>query len=115
MDESPLLDIYLNDHLAGAPRGTELLKRAAAAHHGEPLGAELALLAREVEQDLGTLKEIMADLDVSAQHTKQAAGWLAEKAGRLKPNGHLTSRSPLSDVLELELMRLGVEGKASCW
>lgn len=27
-------------------------------------------------------------------------GWGAEKAGRVKTNGHLFSRSPLSDVLE---------------
>ncbi len=57
----------------------------------------------------------MSDLDVSTDHPKVALGWLAEKAGRLKPNGHLFSRSPLSDVLELESMLLGVQGKASCW
>jgi len=49
------------------------------------------------------------------QRTKVAAGWMGEKAGRLKLNGRLLSRSPHSDVLELELRRLGVEGKASCW
>ncbi|MFF2223696.1 hypothetical protein ACFVV7_10335 [Streptomyces globisporus] len=42
-------------------------------------------------------------------------GWLAEKAGRLKPNGHLISRSPLSDLLEAESMLLGVLGKTACW
>jgi hypothetical protein len=44
-----------------------------------------------------------------------AAGWLAEKAGRLKLNGHLLTRSPLSTVIEMESMRLGVEGKAAGW
>jgi len=38
-----------------------------------------------------------------------------EKAGRLKPNLRLTTRSPLSRVVELELMRLGVEGKSAGW
>jgi hypothetical protein len=37
------------------------------------------------------------------------------KAGRLKFNGRLRSRSPLSDLEELELLRLGIEGKAAGW
>jgi hypothetical protein len=40
---------------------------------------------------------------------------LGEKAGRLKFNGRLLARSPLSDLEELELLRLGVEGKAAGW
>lgn len=55
------------------------------------------------------------DLGVSTDHPKVALGRLTEKARRLKPNGRLFSRSPLSDVLELESMLLGVQGKASCW
>lgn len=34
---------------------------------------------------------------------------------RPKPNGHLVDRSPLSSVVELEMLRLGVEGKAAGW
>lgn len=59
--------------------------------------------------------QIMFDLGVSTDHPKVALGRLTEKAGRLKSNGRLFSRSPLSDVLELESMLLGVQGKASCW
>ncbi|MCY0922641.1 hypothetical protein OS965_31585, partial [Streptomyces sp. H27-G5] len=33
----------------------------------------------------------------------------------LKLNGRLISRSPLSDVLELEAIRVGVEGKKELW
>ena len=32
---------------------------------------------------------------------------------RLRPNGHLVDRSPLSSVVELEMLRLGVEGEAA--
>jgi hypothetical protein len=38
-----------------------------------------------------------------------------ERAGRLKLNGRLLTRSPLSSVIELEGMRLGVEGKLAGW
>ncbi|MFE1804639.1 hypothetical protein [Streptomyces sp. NPDC059533] len=110
-----LLELYLNDHLAGASAGVDLLKRAAKSHHGEPFGPQLEHLAREVAQDREILKEIMRSLDVSERRSRAVLGRLGEKAGRLKLNGRLFSRSPLSDVIELEAMRLGVQGKRSCW
>ncbi|MFJ6086790.1 transaldolase [Streptomyces sp. NPDC092369] len=107
-----LLAVYLNDHLAGATGGAQLARRAAQAQKGEPALAELA---QQVEQDRQSLLRIMEDLQISTDHPKVALGWLAEKAGRLKPNGHLFSRSPLSDVLELESLLAGVTAKAACW
>lgn len=50
-----------------------------------------------------------------ARGYKISLAWLGEKAARLKLNGRLTVRSPLSLVEELELLRLGVEGKAAGW
>ncbi|WP_435822183.1 transaldolase [Actinacidiphila alni] len=114
-DATGLLAIYLNDHLSGATAGLELLRRAAPAQPDEEHRAVLADLAHQVEQDRDSLTLIMSDLDIPAGRAKIALGWLAEKAGRIKPNGHLFSRSPLSDVLELESMLLGVRGKAACW
>ncbi|MFE2537265.1 transaldolase [Streptomyces sp. NPDC059371] len=110
-----LLAIYLNDHYTGATGGLELFQRAAGAKKGEDEEAILTDLARQVEEDRDALAQIMADLGVSVDRTKAALGWVAEKAGRLKTNGHLFSRSPLSDVLEAEAMLLGVQGKAACW
>ena len=57
----------------------------------------------------------MAALGVPVRVYKVYAGWIGEKAGRLKLNGFLLGRSPLSDLEELEMMRLGVEGKAAGW
>ena len=57
----------------------------------------------------------MRALDVPVRQYKVYAGWAAEKVGRLKFNGQLTSRSPLSDFIELEGLRLGVEGKLALW
>ncbi|MFD9722996.1 hypothetical protein [Streptomyces sp. NPDC059072] len=114
-DAHHLLELYLNDHLAGAGAGTALLKRAAKSHSGKPFGPQLERLAREVAQDREYLKEIMRSLDVSERRSRAALGRLGEKAGRLKLNGRVFSRSPLSDVIELEAMRLGVQGKRSCW
>jgi hypothetical protein len=110
-----LLGVYLNDHLAGATAGTELARRAAAAQRDPAKRGVMRALADEISEDRQALLEIMAALGVPARGYKVAAGWLAEKAGRLKLNGSLLARSPLSDLLELEMMRLGVEGKAAGW
>jgi|SRR5690349_6040929 len=110
-----LIAIYLNDHLAGATGGTELARRAAAAAGGTALAANLRRFADEVTQDRATLLQIMDKLGVPVRRYKVYAAWAGEKAGRLKLNGHLTSRSPLSSLEELEMLRLGVEGKAAGW
>ena len=54
-------------------------------------------------------------LGVSQDYVKVAGGWLGEKLGRLKLNGRLFSRSPLSYLVELEALRLGIDGKAAGW
>ncbi|MCO5985393.1 hypothetical protein NE235_04650 [Actinoallomurus spadix] len=110
-----LLGIYLNDHLAGATAGVELARRAVGAHKGRKGEETFRRLAEEIAEDRDALLRIMRALGVPVQQYKVCAGWIGEKIGRLKPNGHLTSRSPLSDLVELDAMRLGIEGKASGW
>jgi hypothetical protein len=110
-----LLGIYLNDHLAGATGGTQLARRAAGGAGGTSASGDLRRFAAEVAQDRATLLQIMAALGLPVRHYKVYAAWIGEKAGRLKFNGHLTSRSPLSSLEELEMLRLGVEGKAAGW
>jgi hypothetical protein len=112
---SGLLGVYLNDHLAGATAGTELARRVAASQRDPAKQSVMRALADEIGEDRQALLEIMTALGVPARGYKVWAGWLAEKAGRLKLNGSLLARSPLSDLLELEMMRLGVEGKAAGW
>jgi hypothetical protein len=113
--EPKLLAVYLNDHFAGASAGVELARRLARAHRGSPDGPVLQRVADEIAEDRGTLLEIMASLDVRPRRYKASLAWFGEKVGRLKPNGRLIRRSPLSSLLELEAMRLGVEGKAAGW
>ena len=110
MTDQDLLAIYLNDHLAAATAGVELVRRAASSHDGER-GDELARLADEIAEDRESLRDIMKRLDVSESTVKKSAGWAGEKVGRLKPNDHLVSRSPLSDVLELEALRAGTAAR----
>jgi hypothetical protein len=109
------LAIYLQDHLAGSTGGLELAKRAAGANEGTPLGDFLERLTAEIAEDRETLREIMAAIDVGEDRIKNALGWSAEKVGRLKPNGQVTGYSPLSRLLELEGLHIGISGKLSAW
>ena len=110
-----MLGIYLNDHLAGATAGRELARRTARSHRGREEGGALNRLAADIAQDRSALVSIMASVGVTVRAYKVGAAWIGEKAGRLKFNGRLLSRSPLSDLEELELLQLGVEGKAAGW
>jgi hypothetical protein len=112
--DKKLLGTYLNDHLAGSTVGVELARRAAGSNDGE-LGAFLERLAGEIEEDRDSLKRVMDKLGIGKDHLKVAVGWLGEKAGRLKPNNRLFSYSPLSRLVELEGLALGVEGKRGLW
>jgi hypothetical protein len=75
----------------------------------------LSRLAVEIAQDRSALLAIMAALGVTVAAYKVGVAWIGEKIGRLKFNGGLLGRPPLSDLEELELLRLGVEGKAAGW
>ncbi len=112
---SNLLAIYLNDHLAGSTAGVELARRARGSNEGTELGEFLATLAAEIEEDRDTLQEVMEAVSAGRDRLKVTGGWAGEKLGRLKLNGSLLSYSPLSRVVELEGLRLGVEGKACLW
>ncbi|MEU3526781.1 hypothetical protein AB0E62_23420 [Streptomyces sp. NPDC038707] len=109
------LGIYLNDHLAGATAGTGRAARLARTARGCALGRAIEPVAAEIAQDRTALLDIMRDLGVPVRRYKVCAGWAAERLGRLKPNGHLVRPAPLGTLLDLEALRLGVEGKAACW
>jgi hypothetical protein len=109
------LDVYLNDHLAGATVGHELAKRAASSNAGTEYGDPLAEIEHEVAEDRASLVRIMERFDIKQDRVKTTGAYIGEKLGRLKPNAHLTSYSPLSRVVELEFLTLGVTGKLLLW
>lgn len=115
MDGRERLGIYLNDHLMGANAGVQLFRRAVGNAAGTPRHAVLTRLSAETDDDRDTLRATVRTLGLRVRHDKQLAGWVVEKLGRLKPNGRLVRRSPLSDLIELEGLRLGVQGKQAGW
>ncbi|TQK42639.1 hypothetical protein FBY35_4067 [Streptomyces sp. SLBN-118] len=109
------LRIYLNDHLAGATAGVELSRRVARAHRSSARASEMRRLAEDIDQDRQSLIELMNSLEIAPHRYRMYGGWIAEKVARLKPNGRVYRRSGLSTLVELEVLRLGIEGKHQMW
>jgi hypothetical protein len=109
------LGIYLNDHLAGATARVELARRLAGSHQDAEHRKRLAGLAADIAADRQALLQLMRSVGVPVHGHKILAGWIAEKATRLKPNANVLARSPLSDLIELEALYLGIQGKAARW
>ena len=110
-----LLSIYLTDHLAGATAGSRRMRRLADHERTASDSSALHTIASEIEQDRQTLVAILAAAGVSPRWYKTAPAALAERIGLLKTNGRLIRRTPLTSVLELELMRMAVTGKTALW
>ena len=72
-------------------------------------------MAAEIEDDRLTLQAIVAQLGFRESKAKGAVAWFGDKVGRLKLNGQLRGYSPLSRVLELETLSVGIAGKLALW
>jgi hypothetical protein len=111
-----LLAIYLNDHLAGSTVGVELARRLRESNRDDPeFGPPLTEICAEIEADRVTLQRLMERLGVRRDAVKPALAWAGEKLGRLKLNGQLTGYSPLSRLVELEGLGIGIVGKEKLW
>jgi hypothetical protein len=112
----PQLEIYLNDHLAGATGGVELARRLRASNRDDAVfGATLSRVCAEIEADRAVLEQVIERLGYTRSKVKPAAAWVAEKLGRLKLNGQLRGYSPLSRLIELEGLLIGITGKIGLW
>jgi len=109
------LQIYLNDHLAGATAGMELARRVAHENRGTRYEERLTRLAGDIEEDRTALQNLMGRLGSPIRTWKVAVGWLGERLARLKLNGRIVGYSPLSRLVELEALATGIQGKAALW
>ncbi len=109
------LDVYLNDHLAGAMLGSDLAEQIKARNQGTALGELMGSLAPQIEEDRRTLIRLMDRLDSARNPVKQATTWVAEKASRVKFSGLTSGEPELGGFMALEALTLGVQGKRSMW
>jgi hypothetical protein len=106
-----LLGIYVNDHLMAATGGVELVSRMLGEHRDSRYASRLEELLGQLREERSALTGIMKALGIPVRQYKQVATWVAEKVSRLKLNGRLLSRSPLSSLIEFEFIANAVLGK----
>ncbi len=106
-----LLGVYCNHHHPAATGGIELVSRMLGRHRGGRHEARLEELLDELREERTVVRNSMAALDIPVRQYKQIGSWLGEKVSRAKLNGHLLSRSPLSDLVEFEFIATAVLAK----
>jgi hypothetical protein len=110
-----MLAIYLRHHLAASKGGLDLFQRSARGQSSPESRRELRVLADEVAQDRERLAAILQRLGIPRPRVAEILIGIGETVGRLKLNGTLIRRSPLSDVVELEALSVAVEAKRLGW
>lgn len=113
--EPRLLSIYLNDHVTGATAGLQRVQRMASAYDRPSLAAALSRFEQEFTEERQWLVRTAVSLGVTRNKPKALLASVAETVGRLKLNGRAVEQSPLSPLLELEILRGAVLGKLSGW
>jgi hypothetical protein len=112
---SSSLEIYLQNHEAAAQAGSDLFRRTAANQRSRAYGEELPKLAAQIKEDHRRLRSILTRVGARPNVPFGLALRLGERIGRLKPNGRLFRRSPLSDLIEIEGLLDAVAAKRTGW
>jgi hypothetical protein len=109
------LGIHLNDQHALGILWRELARRSQRKNNGTELGDTLTHISGGIAEDIETFQQIMHRLGVGINPIKIGLAVTAERLGRLKPNGQMTTYSPLNRFLELDVLAMGIDGKKQLW
>ncbi|MBO0900465.1 hypothetical protein J1G44_18310 [Cellulomonas sp. zg-ZUI199] len=110
-----LVRTYLNDHITGASAVASRVQRMSRNPDAGQDAADLERLATELREERRVHEATARDLGFRLSRWKHLGAALAERVARLKPNGRAVGRSPMTIVLELEVLRSGLEGKRLGW
>lgn len=109
-----LLKTYLSDHAAGAAAMIERVRRMARVHDDSDLCVAMERFAVALTIEREWLLRLARRNGLTPSGWKSVGTWAGERLARLKPNG-LVRHSPLSPLLDLEILGSGLRGKRSIW
>jgi hypothetical protein len=109
------LSVYLNDHLAGATAGLEILDRLCDLLKDTEFADDIKAVRDEVAEDREALEHLIDRLGFSESTIRKASGWLAEKAATLKMIVDDPRSGPFRTFESLEAIELGIQGKCLLW
>ena len=110
---SDSLATYLHDHLGGAKAAIDLLEAMGDQQKDEQLRDFAVYLLAEVQVDRDKLRDLAEKVGSGSSNLKEFAGWLSEKATRLKLGQG--SGEDFGTFEALEFLALGVRGKMGMW
>jgi hypothetical protein len=110
-----ILQSYLGDHLAAAAAARARGLKMGEWYADREIGPALADLATELDEEHSHLREVVDALGLRRGLALQALARGGELVGRLKANGRVLTGSPVTPLLEVELLRAGVIGKQGLW
>jgi hypothetical protein len=113
MAQQPI-HVYLNDHLAGATAGVDLVKQATERHDGA-LGEFFAQLADEISADHNRLTSLMDQMDAHHSGAKEVLAKAGSEISDAKFSGESMDDPEFGTFLTLETLSIGVEGKLCMW
>ncbi len=109
------IEVYLNDHLAGATAGVNLVEQAADRHRSDELGEFLAPLASEIKSDYATLEGLIDSMGIDKSASKTALAEVGSKLAAPKFSAEGAGNEHLGDFVTLETLSIGIEGKRCMW
>jgi hypothetical protein len=107
--------VYLNDHLAGARAALQLLDRLVESTSVAGVREQLTALHDDIAEDRDVLEDISRRVADGPSAVREAGGWIAEKLSQLKLVIDDPSNGPLRRFEALEVLALGILGKAALW
>lgn len=111
---SPLAH-HVHLHLAASAATLDLFGRSEGALLDPDTRNVVGEIRGELQEGHRALQSMAAALGVGESRVLTLAARAGERLGRLKPNGSLTQRTDLTDVVELEAMRTAVTGIRAGW
>ena len=93
----------------------ELIDHLIESRTDTPLAATLADVRAEIRADQKVLQGVLEGLGEPESMIRKAAGWLAEKAARVKLSGSGLEDDSLELLEALETLGMGIEGKRGLW
>lgn len=112
---SRFLRSYLGDHVAVAAAIGGLARRMATAPRWDEHKAQLDRLVGVLADDERDLQLVLTDRGIRPVRARALLARSAELPGRLKANGRLVRSSPLTPLVELDGLRLGVAACMVPW
>ena len=106
---------YLNDHLSGSVAALQLIEHQRGLNLPVEAKEFYTALQRDIEDDQRSLEDIIRRAGGEPSQIRKAGGWIAEKLARVKLVIDKASSGAIEDFEVLEVLLLGIHGKAALW